>query len=90
MNQALGKISQTGLKSGPVFPQDLRKRIAAGLPVSLFPEFRVSSILYFPGGLSRLAHKIFKNRLRADFLPPKLPKEPDNRGFYDFFHWEES
>jgi hypothetical protein len=34
--------------------------------------------------LLRFAYKIFKNRRLGDFLPYKLRKEPDNRGFYGF------
>jgi hypothetical protein len=32
--------------------------------------------------LLRFARKIPKNRLKADFLPCKLRKQPDNRGFF--------
>jgi hypothetical protein len=32
----------------------------------------------------RFAHKTRKNRLFGDFLPCKLRKQPDNRGFYVF------
>ncbi|MDR2094990.1 MAG: hypothetical protein LBP76_05670, partial [Treponema sp.] len=32
--------------------------------------------------LLRFAHKTPKNRLSADFLPYKLRKQPDNRGFF--------
>jgi hypothetical protein len=35
--------------------------------------------------LLRFAHKTSKNRLKGDFLPCKLPKQPMNRGFYGFF-----
>jgi hypothetical protein len=35
--------------------------------------------------LLRFSHKTIKNRLKVDFLLCKLRKEPDNRGFYDFF-----
>jgi soluble lytic murein transglycosylase len=36
--------------------------------------------------LSYFAYKPFKNRRLGDFLPCKLRKEPDNRGFYGFFN----
>jgi cobalamin biosynthesis protein CbiG len=32
--------------------------------------------------LLRFAHKTQKNQLKADFLPCKLRKQPDNRGFF--------
>jgi hypothetical protein len=35
--------------------------------------------------LLRFAHVTLKNRLKGDFLPCKLPKQPMNRGFYGFF-----
>jgi 2-polyprenyl-3-methyl-5-hydroxy-6-metoxy-1,4-benzoquinol methylase len=41
-----------------------------------------------PGSLSsllRFAHETSKNRLQGDFLPCKLRKEPNNRGFCVFF-----
>jgi hypothetical protein len=37
-----------------------------------------------PSSLLRFAYKPFKNRRLGDFLPCKLRKEPDNRGFYGF------
>ncbi|MDR0669144.1 MAG: hypothetical protein LBF95_03595, partial [Treponema sp.] len=38
-----------------------------------------------PSSLSRFAHKTSKNRLQGDFLPRKLRKQPNNRGFHGFF-----
>jgi hypothetical protein len=37
-----------------------------------------------PSSLLRFAHKTSKNRRLCDFLPLKLRKEPDNRGFDGF------
>jgi hypothetical protein len=39
-------------------------------------------VYFLPGSLLRFAHKTQKNRLKADFLPYKLRKQPDNRGFF--------
>ncbi|MDR2176551.1 MAG: hypothetical protein LBP20_00725, partial [Treponema sp.] len=60
--------------------RDISMRLLRGEEVFLESEYPIAGKI--PSSLLRFAHKTQKNRLSADFLPCKLRKQPDNRGFF--------
>jgi peptide/nickel transport system permease protein len=83
--EILGIVGESG-SGKSVSTQAIPSLLPGNASVSGSILYEGKEILGLPASsLLRFAHKTFKNRQSGDFLPCKLHKEPDNRGFDGFF-----